>query len=97
MQDQHPIAFISRTLNRQQQALFTYEKELLAVVFAIQIWRHYLLPSQFMVMTDHYSLKYLLDQRLTRVFQQRWLAKLVEFDFTIEYKQGKDNVVADAL
>ena len=61
MKDQHPITFISRTLNKQQQSLSTYEKELLVVVFAVQKWRHYLLSSQFVVRTDHYSLKYLLD------------------------------------
>jgi len=41
----HPIAFISRTLNLQQQSLSTYEKELLALLFAIQRWRHHSLPA----------------------------------------------------
>ena len=45
MQDHHPIAFISRSLNVQQHSLSTYEKELLAVVFAVHKWRHYLLPK----------------------------------------------------
>nr|KYP76053.1 Retrovirus-related Pol polyprotein from transposon 17.6 [Cajanus cajan] len=97
MQDHHPIAYISRILNLQQQSLSTYEKELLAVVFAVQRWRHYLLNRHFIVKIDHYSLKYILDQRLTTDFQQKWLAKLMEFDFSIEYKKGQDNVVADAL
>nr|KYP32652.1 Retrovirus-related Pol polyprotein from transposon 17.6 [Cajanus cajan] len=69
MQEHHPIAFISRMLNQQQQSLSTYEKELLAVVFIVQRWRHYLLNMHFVVRTDHYSLKYLLDQRLSIVFQ----------------------------
>lgn len=43
MQEHHPIAFISQALNQQQQSLSTYEKELLAVVFAVQKWCHYLL------------------------------------------------------
>ena len=84
MQDNHPIAFISRSLNVQQQSLSTYEKELLAIVFAVQKWRHYLLPKKFVIRTDHRSLKYILDQRLDTAFQQKWLVKLIEFDFCIE-------------
>lgn len=97
MQEHHPITFISRALNQQQQSLSTYEKELLAVIFAIQKWCHYLLNRQFVIKTDHRSLKYILDQRLTNAFHQKWLVKLMEFDFTIEYKQGRENVAADAL
>nr|KYP45064.1 TMV resistance protein N [Cajanus cajan] len=97
MQDRHPIAYISRCFNQQQQALSTYEKELLGVVFAVQKWRHYLLPKKFTIRTDHQSLKYILDQRLSTEFQQKWLIKLMEFDFNIEYKQGRENVAADAL
>ncbi|XP_019431364.1 PREDICTED: uncharacterized protein LOC109338552 [Lupinus angustifolius] len=63
----------------------------------VQKWRHYLLNKHFIIKTDHKSLKYMLDQRLTTEFQQKWLVKLMEFDFSIEYKQGKDNVVVDAL
>jgi len=97
MQDRHPIAYISRSFNQQQQALLTYEKELLGVVFAVQKWRHYLLPKKFTIRTDHQSLKYILDQRLSTAFQQRWLIKLIELDFNIEYKQGRENVAADVL
>ncbi|CAL0311123.1 unnamed protein product [Lupinus luteus] len=63
----------------------------------VQKWRHYLLNKHFIIKTDNRSLKYMLDQRLTTEFQQKWLVKLMEFDFAIEYKQGKENVVADAL
>ena len=97
MQQHHPIAFISRMLNQQQQALSTYEKELLAVVFAVQKWRHYLLSRPFVIRTDHRSLKYMLEHILTTTFQQKWLVKLMKFKFSIEYKQGKENVAADAL
>nr|KYP57679.1 Retrovirus-related Pol polyprotein from transposon 17.6 [Cajanus cajan] len=61
MQANHPIAYISRPLNKQQQALSTYEKDLIAVVFAVQKWRHYLLNRHFIIRTDHRSLKYILD------------------------------------
>ena len=90
MQESHPIAYISRTLNKQQQSLSTYEKELLAVVFTVKKWRHYLLPNHFVIKTDHSSLKYILEQKFSTVFQQKWLVKLMEFDFSIEYRQGKE-------
>lgn len=97
MQDGHPLAYISRHLKGKQLTLSIYEKELLAVVFAVQKWRHYLLTSQFIIKTDQRSLKYLLEQRLNTPIQQQWLPKLLEFDYEIQYKQGKDNVAADAL
>lgn len=97
MQEGHPLAYISRHLKGKQLHLSIYEKELLAVVFAVQKWRHYLLHSHFVIKTDQRSLKYLLEQRLNTPIQQQWLPKLLEFDYEIQYKQGKENLVADAL
>jgi len=50
-----------------------------------------------MVKTDHYSLKYLLDQRLSTIPQHQWVGRLLGFEFTIEYKPGHTNAVVDAL
>lgn len=50
-----------------------------------------------MIKTDHRSLKYILNQWLITTFQKKWLVKLMEFDFSIEYKQGRENIAADAL
>ena len=97
MQEGHPLAFISRQLKGKQLHLSIYEKELLAVIFAVRKWRHYLLPGHFIIKTDQRSLKYLLEQRLNTPIQQQWLPKLLEFDYEIQYKQGKENLVADAL
>jgi hypothetical protein len=46
---------------------------------------------------DHYSLKYLLDQCLATIPKHQWVSKLMGFDFLVEYKPGKSNMVADAL
>ena len=97
MHDGLPIAYISRHLKGKQLHISIYEKELLAVVFALQKWRHYLLHGHFIIRTDQSSLKYLLEQRLNTPIQQQWLPKLLEFDYDICYKQGKDNLAADAL
>jgi len=51
----------------------------------------------FIVKTNHYSLKYILNQMMMTKFQQIWLFKLVEFDFAIEYKKVEDNVTIDTL
>ena len=51
----------------------------------------------FLVRTDHYSLKYLLDQRLSTVPQHQWVSKLFGFDFAVEYRPGSLNTMADAL
>lgn len=97
MQEGHPLACISRHLKGKQLHLSIYEKELLVVVFVVQKWRHFLLPGHFIIKTDQRSLKYLLEQRLNTPIQQKWLPKLLEFDYEIQYKQGKENIAADAL
>ncbi|GJU37686.1 reverse transcriptase [Tanacetum coccineum] len=96
-QNKHPIAYLSKTLALKNQSMSTYEKELLAVVLALQKWRGYRLDRHFKIRTDHFSLKYVLDQRITTPFQSKWLPKLVGFDYEIEYKKSADNATADAL
>ncbi|GJX76508.1 reverse transcriptase [Tanacetum coccineum] len=61
------------------------------------MWRGYPLDRHFKIRTDHFSLKYVLDQRLTTPFQSKWLPKLLGYDYEIEYKKGVDNAVADVL
>nr|GEX34495.1 hypothetical protein [Tanacetum cinerariifolium] len=96
-QNGHPIAYWSKTLSIKNQALSTYEKEFLAVVVALDKWKGYLLDRHFKIKTDHFSLKYLLNQKLTTPFQFKWLPKLLGYDYEIVYKKGSKNVVADAL
>ena len=74
-----------------------YERELIGLVLAIRHWRPYLWGRRFLVRTDHFSLKFLLDQRLATIPQHHWVGKLLGFDFSVEYKAGSTNTVADAL
>ncbi|KAF3641486.1 hypothetical protein FXO38_21615 [Capsicum annuum] len=97
VQENKTIAFFSQGLSDRNKALAVYERKLLAVVTAVQKWRSYLLGRPFVIKTDHHKLKYLLEQRITTPSQQKWLIKLLGFDYSIQYKKGKDNVVADAL
>jgi hypothetical protein len=66
-------------------------------VQAVRHWRPYLWGRHFRVHTDHYSLKFLLDQRLSTVPQHQWISKLFGFDFSVEYRPGRLNTVADVL
>jgi hypothetical protein len=50
-----------------------------------------------LVRTDHFSLKFLLDHHLTTIPQHHWVGKLLGFDFSVEYKAGSTNTVAEAL
>ncbi|MCH81353.1 retrotransposon protein, partial [Trifolium medium] len=97
MQDKKPIAYFSKALGMRNLTKSTYEKELMAVVLAIQHWRPYLLGRKFVVSTDHKSLKQLMQQKIVTAEQQNWAAKLMGYDFDIIYKQGKLNKGADAL
>ncbi|GJT91008.1 putative mitochondrial protein [Tanacetum coccineum] len=96
-QSGHPIAYFSKTLAPRHHSLSTYEKELLAVIQALHKWRGYLLDRHFIIKTDHFSLKYLLEQRITTPAQMKWLPKLMGFDYEIMYKKGSENGAADAL
>ena len=96
-QDKHPIAFINKKLGPRSQKLSVYEKELLAIVFAVQKWEQYLISRPFTIKTYQKSLKHLLEQRISTPFQQFCLSKLMGFDYTIQYKSGSENKVADAL
>lgn len=91
MQDGHPIAYWSKGLSTKDQALSTYEKELMAGVLEVLKWRYYLLGRHFLIKTDHQSLKYLIEQRVGTPFQQKWVTTLLGFDYAIIYKTGRDN------
>jgi hypothetical protein len=81
LKQDRPIAFHSHALHGKKLLLSTYEKEMLALVMVVCEWRHYLLGRRFLVRIDQRSLKYLWSQKLTTDSQQRWLSKLMRFDF----------------
>jgi hypothetical protein len=97
VQEGHPVAFFSRPVTPRHRALAAYERELIDLVQAIRHGRPYLWGWHFIVKTDHFSLKYLLDQRLATIPQHHWVGKLLGFDFKVEYRSGATNTVADAL
>lgn len=73
MQGGRPVAYMSQAISDRAQNKSVYERELMAVVLAIQKWRHYLLGRHFVVHTDQKSLRFLADQRVEEL--QRWVSK----------------------
>lgn len=88
LQESHPVAFISKPLGVKTQGLSTYEKEYLAILVAVDQWRHYLLHGEFIIFTDQKSLIHLNEQRLNTPWQQKVFTKLLGMQYRIVYKQG---------
>lgn len=97
MQEGRPISYMSQTLSDRAQQKSVYERELMAIVVSIQKWRPYLLGRHFKVHTDQKSLKFLTEQKTMGEEQQKWISKLLGFDFEVKYKPGKENNAADSL
>ena len=94
-----PIAFLSKKMLPAERNYPVHEQELLAIIVALREWRHYLSGARFTieVRTDHKSLRHFQSQPHLSPRQTRWLDLLSEFDFEIQYQEGKSNVVADGL
>lgn len=92
-----PIAFFSRAVSPHHAKLAAYECQLIGFVKPLRHWRPYLWEHTFLVRTDHYSLKFLLDQRLSTIPQHTWVSKLFGYDFFVEFRPGQENAAADAL
>ncbi|WVZ76979.1 LOW QUALITY PROTEIN: hypothetical protein U9M48_024887, partial [Paspalum notatum var. saurae] len=97
MQEGHPIAYLSKPLSPRNQSLSVYEKECMAILLAVEKWRSYLQHQKFVIKTDHRSLLYLTDQRVSTKLQHKAMVKLMDLNYTIQYKQGSSNAAADAL
>nr|GFC38945.1 putative reverse transcriptase domain-containing protein [Tanacetum cinerariifolium] len=97
LQREKVISYASCQLKIHEKNYTTHDLELGAVVFALNIWRHYLYGTKCTVFIDHKSLQYILVQKELNMRQHRWLELLSDYDCKICYHPGKANVVADAL
>ncbi|GJV38797.1 reverse transcriptase [Tanacetum coccineum] len=91
----HPIAYMSKALSPKHHNLSTYEKEFLAVIQALKKLRGYLLDRHFVIKTDHFSLKYLMDQRLNTPTQRKWLPNLMSTVSSKLYERIKEGWTKD--
>ncbi|GKD14642.1 reverse transcriptase domain-containing protein [Tanacetum coccineum] len=92
-----PIHYASKTMTEAQIHYTTTEKEMLAVVYAFEKFRPYLVLSKSIVYTDHSALKYLMNKQDAKPRLLRWVLLLQEFDITILDKKGSENLAADHL
>ena len=93
----HVVYYASKTLNEAQRNYTTSDKELLAVVYALDKFRAYLVGAEIVIFTDHSTLKYLLTKKNAKARLIRWVLLLQEFNLQIKDKKGVENVVADHL
>ncbi|KAH9724668.1 Endonuclease [Citrus sinensis] len=92
-----PIAYFSEKLSGAALNCPTYDKELYALVRALETWQHYLWPKEFLIHTDHESLKHLKGQHKLNKRHARWVEFVEIFPYVIRYKQGKENIVANVF
>ncbi|MBD5605268.1 MAG: hypothetical protein IAI48_09285, partial [Candidatus Eremiobacteraeota bacterium] len=95
-----PVAYLSHKMSPAETRYPTHDKEMLAIVNMLGEWRPYLQgrqPFTIRIHTDHNSLQYFMTQPSLSARQARWLDKLADFDFKIEYVRGVSNTAADAL
>src|SRR3989440_9186837 len=104
MQEKKPIAYFSEKLNGAKLNYSTYDKELYALVRALEVWEHYLLPKEFVIHTDHESLKHLKEQAKSKsmphglympllVPRSPWID--ISMDFVLglpRTKKGRDSI-----
>jgi hypothetical protein len=97
MQDRGAIAYFSEKLNGAALNYPTYDNKLYALVRTLETWQHYLWPKEFVIHSDHESLKHLKGQGKLSRRHAKWVKFIEIFPYVIKYKQGEENIVADAL
>jgi ribonuclease HI len=97
MQDGQVVLYASHQLRKHEENYPTHDFELVAVVHALKIWRHYLIGHRCEIYSDHKSLKYIFTRTDLNQRQRGWLELIKEYDITINYHPGKANVIADTL
>ena len=97
MKDSKLIAYLNEKLSGAALNYPTYDKELYAIVRTLQTWQHYLWPREFIIHSNHESLKFLKTQGKLNKRHAKWLEFIDTFPYVIKYRKGKENAVADPL
>ena len=91
----HAIYYVSKVLNDAQLNYATTEKEILAIVYALEKFRSFLVGSKVIVYTDHAAINYLLTKVDSKPMLIRWILLLQEFDLVIQDKKGSEKLVVE--
>ena len=97
LQDGKPVAYFSEKLSGPSLNYSTDDKELYALVWTLETWQHYLWPKEFVIHSDHQSLKHIKSQAKLNRRHAKWVEFIETFPYVIKHKKGKENVIADAL
>ncbi|GJX86205.1 RNA-directed DNA polymerase [Tanacetum coccineum] len=92
-----PVAFFSEKLNETRRKYSTYDKEFYAIIRSLEYWHHYLISKEFILYFDHEALKYINGQHKLKPRHAKWVEFMQSYTFSIKYKAGILNKVADAL
>jgi len=97
LQEGKPFAYYSEKLRGLVLNYSTYDKELYALVRTLETWQHYLWPKEFVIHSDHESLKHIQSQGKLNRRHAKWVEFIESFPYVVKHKKGKENVIADAL
>jgi transposase InsO family protein len=97
LQEGKPVAYFSEKLSGPSLNYSIYDKELYALVRTLETWQHYLWPKEFVIHSDHESLKHIRSQGKLNRRHAKWVEFIESFPYVIKHKKGKENVIADAL
>ncbi|EJD38860.1 DNA/RNA polymerase [Auricularia subglabra TFB-10046 SS5] len=93
-----PLGFFSKSFNAAERNYEIYDKEMIAVMWCLQHWRHHLMGApSFEIWTDHRNLQYFREPQKVNRRQARWLTELAEYEFTMHHRPGRTNIIADEL
>jgi hypothetical protein len=92
-----PLEFFSKNYTPAQKKYSTSEKELLAIVMAVEFFHPFLYGKRFTIYTDHLPLTFLMNKKNPHPRLERWILRLSLYDFIIKFRPGKKNIVADFL
>ena len=97
LQNDHMICYESRKLKEHEQNYPVHDLELVSIIHALRMWRHYLVGRKFLLKIDNMSMKYLFEQQDLNARKSRWLDFLSEYHFKLKYIKGKEKKIVDAL
>jgi hypothetical protein len=97
LQEGKPIAYFSEKLSGPSLNYSMYDKKLYALVRVLETWQHYLWPKEFVIHSDHESVKHIRGQAKLNTRHAKWVEFIETFPYIIKHKKEKENVIVDAL